>query len=268
MNYRNVLEGSAEFNRSIIENPKRPMTTNDDNHPSAPGSAFHRFPDFNDRGSAASGGNDVPGGMFRPLFREGSVSDTHSVADRRRSANDDRLESVRQKGYAMGFEAGRQEACQSANHLLVPHVDRFRRDLEHLTTYQQHVADHASTHIIALAIAISERIMGAEVRSSVDNLEPIRKSLIDAICRHHQLQLRYHPDDLAGVQHLMDCQGPVSWESMPGLDISSDSSMTRGELLNRHRVDEGKSFCRHVQASLQQVLQLIESQRPPAQQQA
>lgn len=237
------------------------MTTIDDNHPAAPGSAFHRFPDFTGRGKASAEGNDASHDKFQPLFRDGSASDTLAVADRRRSPNDDRLASVRQEGYTKGAEAGRQDARQAANQLLVPHVDHFRRDLEHLNTYQKRVADHASRHIIALAIAISERIMGTEVQATVEDLEPIRASLIEAIRRHHRLQLRYHPDDLAGVQHLMDGQGPVSWESMPGLDISGDSSLTQGELRNRHQVDEGKSFRQHVQVSLQQVLQRFENQQ-------
>lgn len=240
------------------------MTSIDDNQATTPGPAFHRFPDFANRDRAVLNGNAGPGDIFQPLYRDGSASDTRSIADRRRSADDAKLESIRQNGYAKGLEAGRQAACQAANHLLAPQVEHFRQDLEHLATYQQRVADHASAHIIAMALAISQRIMGTDGQLTVDDLEPIRESLIEAICRHHQLQLRYHPDDLAGVGRLMDSQGAAQWESLHGLDISTDRSLVQGELHKRHHIDEGRSISRRVQTALQQVLQHIERQRPSA----
>lgn len=217
--------------------------------------ASHRFPNFADGGrifcSEASAADRDP---FQPLFHGATASSAHTALDDRAADDNDQMEQARQRGYDNGFEAGRQDGCQMADNLLAPHVDDFRQEVERLASYQQNIADHASTHMIKLAVAIAERIMGIDVHVTVADLQQLRHTLIEAIYKRYELHLRYHPQDLSDLQHLLERKGENRWRTDNGLSIAKDLNVAQGIMINRREAGESPSIQDQVQPSLQQLL--------------
>jgi flagellar biosynthesis/type III secretory pathway protein FliH len=219
------------------------------------GPTSHRFPNLADGGKKfCNEAGAVDRDQFQPLFHEATAPGDDPTVDDRAADDNDRMEQARQRGYDNGFKTGRQDACRMADNLFVPHVDRFRQALKRLLSYQQNVADHASTHIIKLAVAIAERIMGTDVHVSVADLQQLRPALIEAIGKRYQLHLRYHPQDLSDLQLLMDCQGETQWRSNSGLSIAEDVNGVQGAVINGREAEKSPSIDAQVQPSLEQLL--------------
>lgn len=224
--------------------------------------ATHRFPNFTDGGriscTETSAADRHP---FQPLFHGETASNTHPASDDRTADGNQQMEKARQRGYDNGFDAGRQDACRMADNLLAPHVEGFLKKLERLTSYQQYIADHASTHMLKLAVEISERIIGADAHVTVADLQALRPTLIEAICKRYELHLCYHPQDLSNLQHLMECKGENGWRTADGLNIVKDLNVSQGAMINGSEVEESLSIEDQVQPSLQQLLMNAESDR-------
>jgi flagellar biosynthesis/type III secretory pathway protein FliH len=215
----------------------------------------HRFPTLADGGGEF--GSDAGAAdrlQFQPLMHDATVSKANSVLDDSTADDNRRMEQARQRGYQSGFEAGRQDACRMANNLLAPHLDGFRLALERLASYQQNISDHASTHMIKLAVAIAERIMGADVHVTVADLQKLRPTLIEAICKRYQLHLRYHPQDLSHLHQLMACRKENHWHEDGGLNIEKDPNIAQGSMINGREAEESPSIEDQIQPSLQQHL--------------
>lgn len=226
------------------------------------GAALHRFPNLADDGKAfCSEASAAESDQFQPLFHGTTASSADSALDDRTADNNHQMEQARQRWYDNGFEAGRQDARQMADNLIAPHVDGFRLELERLASYRQNIADHASTHMIKLAVAIAERIMGADVHVTVADLQQLRHTLIDAICKRYELHLRYHPQDLSNLQHLMECKGENRWRTDGGLSIEKDLNIAQGVMIDDRRVEGITSIADQVQPSLQQLLMKAEPDR-------
>jgi flagellar biosynthesis/type III secretory pathway protein FliH len=203
--------------------------------------ASHHFPAIDKSGAAGSDGSVVEGDQFRPLFQSASVRPDQAQEPNQRSAPESRVEKARQKGYQLGFEAGRQDACHMAGNILSPRVDEFLTELNRLGSYQSKIADQASAHIIKLALATAECILGTDAETTSNDLQKLRKPLMGAISQQHQLALRYHPRDLAIIRQWMACQDRTQWQSSDGLDVSEDDSISIGGLIAEHQ-DNGDLF--------------------------
>ncbi len=235
------------------------MKPSEGNHAPRGGQPSHRFPNFADGGGISHTEADAADrDRFRPLFLGETASSTHTASDDRVADGESLMEQTRQRGYRNGFEAGRQHACQMANHLLAPHVDRFRQNLERLASYQQNIADHASTHMLKLAVAVAERIMGTEAYVTVADLQELRHTLIEAICKRYELHLRYHPQDLSDLQYLMECDGKIKFRMSGGLSIEEDVSVPQGTMINGRKAEQNPSIEDQVLPSLQQLLRKAE----------
>jgi flagellar biosynthesis/type III secretory pathway protein FliH len=234
------------------ENSQKPM----------PVAASHRFPNLGDGGRtfcSKTGAADRD--QFQPLFHEAKASSANPALDDAAADDNRQMEQARQRGYDNGFEAGRQDACQMADNLLAPHLDGFRQELGRLESYRQNISDHASTHMIKLAVAIAERIMGADVHVTVADLQHLRPTLIDAICKQYQLHLHYHPQDLSDLQHLMACKGENRWPTDSGLSIEKDPNVAQGAMINDREAGNSPSIEDQVQPSLQKLLMKAEPDR-------
>ena len=229
------------------------------------GAASHRFPNLGGDGEAfCSDVGTAERDQFQPLFHGATASSADSASDDRSAENNHQMEQARQRGYDNGFESGRQDARQMADNLIAPHVDSFRQALERLASYRQNIADHASTHMIKLAVAIAERIMGADVHVTVADLQQLRHTLIDAICNRYELHLRYHPQDLSNLQHLMESKGENRWRADSGLmNIEKDPNVAQGVMIDDRRAEEITSIAGQVQPSLQQLLIKAEPDQKP-----
>jgi flagellar biosynthesis/type III secretory pathway protein FliH len=219
------------------------------------GGVSHRFPNLAGGGGTfcrEAGASDRD--QFQPLFHGAKASSADPALDDAAESDNRRMEQARQRGYDNGFEAGRQDACRMANNLLAPHLDGFRQELERLESYRQNIADHASTHMMKLAVAIAERILGADVHVTVADLQHLRPTLIDAIGKRYQLHLRYHPQDLSDLQHLMACEGENRWRTDSGLSIEKDPDVEQGAMINDREAGKSPSIEEQVQPSLRQLL--------------
>lgn len=226
------------------------------------GAVSHRFPNLVEGGTTCcSDAGAADHNQFQPLFHETNASGANPALDDAAADDKRQMEQTRQRGYQNGVEAGRQDAYRMANNLLAPHLDGFRQELERLESYQQNIADHASTHMIKLAVAIAERIMGADVHVTVADLQQLRPTLIDAIFKRYQLHLRYHAQDLSSLQHLMVFKGENRWHTNSGLSIEKDSSVAQGAMLNDHDAGKKPSIEDQVQPALQKLLMKAEPDR-------
>ncbi len=232
------------------------MKTPDQNNTlTSSGSTAHQFPDITQQPSAVHDpASSDRRDLFRPLYHDADACDTSADDHGRDDDAQGKLEQVRQKGYQDGFEAGRQDACQLANNLLEPHVSQFHQNIEQLTAYQNHLADHASAHMLRLAIAIAERVMDDGIQTGVEDLKDMRPTLIAAMCKRHQLRLRYHPRDLADLQQLMLCRGEAQWQSTNGVSIIEDDSVPLGELDTTPNRDERAAIDEQIITHLQTLL--------------
>jgi flagellar biosynthesis/type III secretory pathway protein FliH len=233
------------------------MDMKSDQNSQAPinGVVSHRFPDLADGGRTFCGETGAADrDQFQPLFHGAKASGVNPALDDAAADDNRQKEQARQRGYDNGFETGRQDACRMANNLLAPHLDGFRQELERLASYQQNIADHASTHMLKLAVAIAERIMGTDVHVTVADLQQLRPALIDAICKRYQLHLRYHPQDLSNLHHLMECNGENRWRADSGLSVEKDSNLAQGTMTNGREAGQSPSIDDQVQPSLQQLL--------------
>lgn len=219
------------------------------------GAASHRFPNLSDGGGTfCSEAGTAERDQFRPLFHGATASSAYPALDDAAVDDNHQTEQARQRGYDNGVNAGRQDACQMADNLLAPHVDGFRKELERLASYQQNIADHASTHMIKLAVAIAERIVGVDVHVSVADLQQLRDALIDAICKRYELHLCYHPQDLANLQRLMARNREHRWRTNTGLSIEKDLNVAQGAMINGREAGESPAIADQVQPSLRQLL--------------
>ena len=217
------------------------MKSNDESCAPESYPASHHFPTIDRCGAVGSDGSVVEGDQFRPLFQSTLASPDQAQESNKRSVPENRVEKARQKGYQLGFEAGRLDACQMAGNILSPRVDEFQKELNRLGSYQSKIADQASAHIIKLALATAECILGANAETTSSDLQKLRKPLMGAISQQHQLVLRYHPQDLAIIRQLMACHDRTQWQSGDGLVVSEDDSVSIGELTPEHR-DNGDAF--------------------------
>lgn len=236
------------------------MKSSEGSHAHVSSPASHRFPNFadGDRNLCTNANTTAEHDQFQPLFHTASASSTHQVSDDHAADGENQMEQARQRGYRIGFETGRQDACQMANNLLAPHVDRFQQNLERLTNYQQHIADHASMHMIKLSVAIAERIIGTNAHITIEDLQDLRRPLIEAICKKHELHLSYHPQDLSNLQHLMECKGANHWQTAVGLSIAEDDNLSQGSMINGRGAEENPSLQSQIQSTLQQLLKKAE----------
>jgi flagellar biosynthesis/type III secretory pathway protein FliH len=226
------------------------------------GAPPHRFPNLADGcRTFCSEAGTADRDQFQPLTPSTTVSAANPVLNDRTADDNSQMEQARQRGYQNGFEAGRQDACQMANNLLAPHLDGLRQELDRLASYQENIADHASTHMIKLAVAIAERIIGDEVQVTVADLQQLRPTLIEAICKRYQLHLRYHPQDLSNLDHLMACKGENQWHKDRGLNIEKDPKVAQGAMINGREAGESPSIKEQIQPSLQQLLIKAEQDR-------
>jgi hypothetical protein len=225
----------------------------------------HRFPDFAGSGGiSATEANAVEQDPFKPLFRDAAADEVCPSSDGPGDDDaNDQMEQARQRGYMKGLEAGRHDACRMADSLLAPLADRFQQAWDCLANYQQYIIDHASTHILKLAVEISERIIGAETFVTVADLQPLHRALIEANYKRYQLQLRYHHQDLSELEHLMECRGGNGLKMTAGLSCEKDLDVAQGALVNDHGNAKGCSLEKQVQQSLAQLLQAIETARKP-----
>jgi flagellar biosynthesis/type III secretory pathway protein FliH len=235
------------------------MNSDEKSQASINGAVSHRFPNLADGvRTPCSDAGAADCNRFQPLFHGAKASNANPALDDA-AANDNRqMEQARQRGYDNGLKAGRQDACRKANNLLAPHLDGFRQELERLESYRQKIADHAGTHMLKLAVAIAERIMGAHVHVTVTDLQPLRPALIDAIFKRYELHLRYHPQDLSNLQHLMECNGESRWRTDSGLSIEEDPNVTQGALIDGRKAGKSPSIEDQVQPPLLQLLMKAE----------
>ncbi len=235
------------------------MKSSDIGHASGAGPASHRFPNFADRGGIICTEADAADrGRFQPLFHGTTARSTHAESDKRGADGENQMEQARQRGYQTGFDAGRQDACQMANHLLAPHVDRFRKNLECLVSYQQNIADHASTHILKLAVAIAERIMGTDAYVTMADLQELRPVLIEAIGNRYEMHLRYHPQDLSRLQQVLACDGETRLQMVGGLNIAEDIDVSQGTMIKSPKTAHNPSIEDQVQPFLLKLLRKAE----------
>lgn len=238
------------------------MKSSDVSHASGVGPASHRFPNFADRGRIIRTETDAADrGRFQPLFHGTAARSTHVDSDGRVADDENQMEQARQRGYQTGFDAGRQDACQMANHLLTPHVDRFQKNLECLVSYQQNIADRASTHMLKLAVAIAERIMGTDAYVTVADLQELRTALIEAIGKRYEMHLRYHPQDLSRLRQLMASDGKARLQMDGGLNIAEDVDVSQGNMIKGPKIVQNPSIQDQVQPFLQKLLMKAEQNR-------
>jgi hypothetical protein len=241
------------------------MKSNKENQAPLRNPALHRFPDFTGSGGACTGeANAAEHDPFQPLFHNAAGCDTHRSPDGSESDTDNRIEQARQRGYLKGLESGRQDACRMADTLLAPHVDRFFQTVDRLATFQQYIADHASTHILKLAVEIAERILGTDAHLSEADLQPLRTTLLEAICKQYRLHLRYNPQDLSDLEHLIKCRGGNGWQIPADLSFGKDLDLAQGSLNNEREQEPNQSIEKIVKPSLEQLLQSSGAARQPA----
>lgn len=238
------------------------MKPGENSQASLNGAAPHRFPNLSDGGRAICSEASAPDrDRFQPLFHEATAACATPALDDHTADDNREMEQARQRGYQNGLDAGRKDACRMTDNLLAPHLDGFKQALDRLTSYQQNIADHASTHMIKLAVAIAERIIGADVRVTVADLQQLRPTLIDAICKRYALHLRYHPQDLSNLHHLMESKGENQWRTDNGLSVEKDPNVPQGAMINGLEAGKSPSIEDQVQASLQQLLMKAEPDR-------
>lgn len=223
------------------------------------GAVSHRFPNLAEDGKAVcSETSAAERDQFQPLFHGVTASGADPALDDRTADNNHQMEQSRQRGYDNGFEAGRQDTRRMADNLLAPHVDGFRQECERLASYGQNIADHASTQMIKMAVAIAERIMGADVHVTVADLQQLRHTLIDAVCKRYRLHLRCHPQDLSNIQRLLECKGENRWRTDDCLSIEEDPDVAQGAMINEGKAEDATSIAGQVQPSLQRLLMKAE----------
>jgi flagellar biosynthesis/type III secretory pathway protein FliH len=216
--------------------------------------ASHHFPTINNCCATGSDGSAVEGDQFRPLFKNASVSSDQAQEPDKRSATENRVEKARQKGYQLGFEAGRRDACQLAGNILSPRIDEFLNNLNRLGSYQSKIAGQASDHILQLALATAQCILGATVETTSNDLQTLRKPLMETINQQHQLALHYHSQDLAIITELMASKDITQWQSSSSLVVSEDDSVSIGGLTAEHQDNGDASLNEIVFTTLQEIL--------------
>jgi flagellar biosynthesis/type III secretory pathway protein FliH len=245
MNCRNVLDSPIRKKMKPHKESQTPV---------------HRFPDFAGSDGEANGAAPDP---FHPLFRDAAASDTHPSPDSPEADARRQLEQARHRGYLKGLEAGRQDALRMSENRLAPHADRFLQARDRLAKYQQYIADHASAHMLKLAVEISERIMGADAHVTAADLQQLRTALIEAICKRYELHLRFNPNDLSGLKHLMKASAESDWRISDGLSFDEDSDIPQGAVTNGREAEEGSSIETQVRPSLQKLLMSAERAGTP-----
>lgn len=188
----------------------------------------HSFPSF--KGVSEESASSDAG--FQPLFQL-SAGNKHSskitAGDATEGDNgNDPLSVALKESYARGMAAGNKDACSVAQKELEPSLDRFLALINEFSDTYNHISREHSTHIVQLAVAIAEKIVGGSFGQAADTHVKYSEALDELLRRYYQLSLKLNKSDLDRLADLMNCRGK-EMTSGSAVQVLNDDKTRPGE---------------------------------------
>ena len=193
----------------------------------------HCFPLLNDTlvDPAGSSGDSV--GTFKPLFNSSTIDEKMSACsgigvscpDEDQNTED----TVRQKGYERGFDAGKQDACSLVQEEAAPQIKSFSEAFSLWNANMMRAEEEACLHILKMSAAIAEKILGAPPQCCTDKLESVKADLSARMRKAYQLELKLNPKDMDTLSGMIGC-GNVHWEHWEYITATRDTDVQTGSL--------------------------------------
>lgn len=188
----------------------------------------HCFPSIEKSLEKTSGQSSGACDAFRPLFQ--SQSDASGKGTPGAEKDDpDTLEQIREKRFSEGLEAGNIEACRIVERELDAPIRHFLNQNDEFSNSFDKITETYSDHILELALAITQKIIGDPSRLNAACLEPMRRQLQNCLKQHYQLSVHFNSDDIESLTGLLECVRP-RWNRSAALNISSDTEIPQGRM--------------------------------------
>ncbi len=140
-------------------------------------------------------------------------------------------EAARREGWEAGRGEGRAEAEKSERARIVSETSGVAALLEGvvrgLDAKRGDLLAEAERDLVALAIAIAERVVRAEVAAGKPVARDVMRRAVELAVRRNGMEVRIHPDDLALVEtYLPDLRARFPGEAR--IELRGDPSVERG----------------------------------------
>ncbi len=187
----------------------------------------HTFPTIQPDSQSTDHSDDC----FRPLFQS-AQGNFESPATEPCSGNSDEkgndpLAVALKESYDRGVEAGNKEACGLAQKELDPSLKKFFDSLSAFSSNHSQLTHDCALHIIALALAISKKIVKGDSFFSSIEMSPIQQALNEMLQQHHQLNLKLNGQDLNELADLMRCRN-IEMSDAGAVQICGSDTVNRG----------------------------------------
>ena len=166
--------------------------------------------------------------QFQPLYR-GSPGGQGGLQDA--AAKDTALlfEETHQKAFQKGLKEGNEEGARIAKASLAPIIQAFNEIVQTLNAFQQQLEVQVCTDVPALALAISEHIIGRKQSVSTADMDGLKGALKEAVTENCRMILCMHPTDLEQLTALVKTEGR-DFPAHPVLSLKADPDLSPGVL--------------------------------------
>lgn len=154
-----------------------------------------------------------------------------------------------EEAYARGLSEGKTLGRREMERELGRTINTLKQAMNELTRLRSEIYRNAEREIVALALAIAEKIVHQEFSTNKEAVRGVFRSAVEAIGEKEKLLVRCHPGDLPALEgYLKDIQ--ASQGGLGEVEFISDTGMLPGG------VKIEAAFC-EVDASLESQLAVI-----------
>lgn len=142
-------------------------------------------------------------------------------AERELTGAKQEAESIRRQAREQGFAEGQEHAQAEALKRLTPLLANFQKTLQNLGELQRKVLKESESEIVALAMDIARRIIGAQVAVDQATAAKVISTALEKIGLSKNFNVRVNPADYAFIKE-------TAPEGLKGIELSSDPEVERG----------------------------------------
>lgn len=136
---------------------------------------------------------------------------------------------IEREAYQAGFQQGEQAGIRLGREQMAPIIDQFHTLVENLTHARRDMLLEMEKRIVALAIAIAEKIVAREVEEDSAIVQDAVRAAIDASVDRGRLTIHVSPADMTVIENMRP-------------ELTRMESVEEVVVVADHRVDAGGCF--------------------------
>jgi hypothetical protein len=177
--------------------------------------------------------SSTSGDRFKPLFDtphvQGNPTPHNGLCANCAGEDRDSEDIARRKGFELGFDAGKLDACSLVQEELAPQIRSFADAFNTWNAIMMRVEEKSNHQILKMAVAIAEKILGAPPQCCPGSFESLETDLKVRVRKAYQLEFKLNPTDMDALSRLLACEN-VHWEQWEYIKATGDAEIKRGVL--------------------------------------